>query len=70
MLDRSRAGPADQTPAARVDRAQRAIVVGYGPTGRTVTRLLADNGFETVVIDMERRYRTAAPGSARAGRLR
>ena len=35
-----------------IDPAHRAIVVGYGPTGRTVTRLLRDNGFQPTVIDL------------------
>ena len=30
----------------------RAIVVGHGPTGRTVVRLLRENGVTPVVIDM------------------
>jgi CPA2 family monovalent cation:H+ antiporter-2 len=34
------------------DPAHRAIVVGYGPTGRTVTRLLRDNGIEPTVIEL------------------
>jgi CPA2 family monovalent cation:H+ antiporter-2 len=34
------------------DPAHRAIVVGYGPTGRTVTRLLRENGIEPVVVDL------------------
>ena len=38
--------------AAPLDPAHRAIVVGYGPTGRTVTRLLRDNGFEPTIVDM------------------
>ena len=32
--------------------AHRAIVVGYGPTGRTLTRLLGENGIDTTVIEM------------------
>ena len=28
------------------------MVVGYGPTGRTVTRLLRDNGIEPTVIEL------------------
>ncbi len=31
---------------------ERAIVVGYGPTGRTVTRLLRDNGIAPTVIEL------------------
>ena len=30
----------------------RAIVVGYGPTGRTVTRLLRENGISPTVVDL------------------
>ena len=36
----------------KVDAARRAIVIGYGPTGRTVARLLGDNGIEPVVIEL------------------
>jgi K+:H+ antiporter len=35
-----------------VDPGRRAIVVGYGPTGRTVARLLKDNAIEPVVIEL------------------
>lgn len=34
------------------DAGGRAVVVGYGPTGRTLTRLLRDNGLEPTVIEM------------------
>lgn len=30
----------------------RAVVVGYGPTGRTVARLLEENGIEPVIIEL------------------
>ena len=52
ILDRS--GPRRETdaPASIVDAAHRAIVVGYGPTGRTVSRLLRENGFEVAVVDL------------------
>ena len=36
----------------KVDAARRAIVIGYGPTGRTVVRLLRDNGIESAVIEL------------------
>ena len=52
ILDRSRPGAAVDVAAARVDPAHRTIVVGYGPTGRTVTRLLRENGFEPTVVDL------------------
>ncbi len=32
----------------------RAIVVGYGPVGQTVTRLLRENGIEVTVIELNR----------------
>jgi CPA2 family monovalent cation:H+ antiporter-2 len=34
------------------DANRRAVIVGYGPTGRTVARLLRDNGIEPVVIEL------------------
>jgi CPA2 family monovalent cation:H+ antiporter-2 len=43
----SRAG--EPRPA---DPAHRAVVVGYGPTGRTVVRLLRDNGIAPTVIEL------------------
>jgi CPA2 family monovalent cation:H+ antiporter-2 len=30
----------------------RAVIVGYGPTGRTLTRLLSDNGLHPTVIEL------------------
>ncbi len=51
---------------------RRAVVVGYGPVGRTVDRLLRDAGLDTVVIDLNmdtvdeirREGRTAVYGDA------
>jgi CPA2 family monovalent cation:H+ antiporter-2 len=42
------------TPALRAeaDSRHRAVVVGYGPTGRTVARLLAENGVTPTIIDL------------------
>jgi len=40
-----------QPRAANVKRSGRAVVVGYGPSGRTLTRLLRDNRIETTVIE-------------------
>ena len=51
LLDRSAPRGETEAPRPHVDAAHRAIVVGYGPTGRTVTRLLRDNGFEVSVVD-------------------
>jgi len=30
----------------------RAVIIGYGPTGRTLTRLLSDNGVQPTVIEL------------------
>jgi CPA2 family monovalent cation:H+ antiporter-2 len=43
--------PADKAIRSS-DRRQRALVVGYGPTGRTVVRLLRDNGIQPTVIEL------------------
>ena len=47
---------ADQTgaeePTAEQAPVQRAIVVGYGPVGQTVTQLLLDNEIEPTVIEL------------------
>jgi CPA2 family monovalent cation:H+ antiporter-2 len=34
------------------DASHRAIVIGYGPTGRTVVRLLRDNGIAPTVVEL------------------
>jgi CPA2 family monovalent cation:H+ antiporter-2 len=39
-------------PQHTSDPSHRAVVIGYGPTGRTVVRLLRDNGIEPTVIDL------------------
>ena len=52
ILDRSRRDGERVAATPPVDPAHRAIVVGYGPTGRIVVRLLRDNGFEPTIIDM------------------
>ncbi|MBN8222390.1 MAG: cation:proton antiporter [Spirochaetes bacterium] len=44
-----------QTPAGDIHTnpaTRRAVVVGYGPVGRTVARLLASNGFSPMVVDL------------------
>jgi len=38
--------------SAHVDDRFRAIVIGYGPTGRTVARLLRENGIAPTVIEL------------------
>lgn len=35
-----------------IDPAHRAVVVGYGPVGRTVCRLLKENGIEPTVVEL------------------
>jgi CPA2 family monovalent cation:H+ antiporter-2 len=52
VVDRSVISGRPDIPPPAADAAHRAVVVGYGPTGRTVTRLLRENGFEPIVIDM------------------
>jgi CPA2 family monovalent cation:H+ antiporter-2 len=42
----------DTRPASSLDPHERAVVVGYGPTGRTVTRLLRDNGIAPTIIEL------------------
>jgi len=36
----------------KVGSADRVIVIGYGPVGKTVSRILSDNGFEVMVVEM------------------
>jgi CPA2 family monovalent cation:H+ antiporter-2 len=43
---------ADEEPAGEQAPTQRAIVVGYGPVGQTVTQLLLDNEIEPTVIEL------------------
>ena len=54
-LNRKRSMPADANAprtARASDPAHRAVVIGYGPTGRTVVRLLRRNGIEPTVIEL------------------
>ena len=47
--------PADETDsgtASSLDPQTRAIVIGYGPTGRTVTRLLKENAISPTVVEL------------------
>jgi len=46
------AGEAHPETGLPARSAHRAVLVGYGPTGRTLTRLLAANGLEPCVIEM------------------
>ena len=42
----------DQGTSSSLDPQTRAIVIGYGPTGRTVTRLLRENGISPTVVEL------------------
>jgi CPA2 family monovalent cation:H+ antiporter-2 len=47
-------GTASATPAtAELPAQHRAVVVGYGPVGQTLSRLLRENGIEPTVIEMD-----------------
>jgi CPA2 family monovalent cation:H+ antiporter-2 len=48
-----------EVPEPTLDPAHRAIVVGYGPVGRTVTRLLRENGITPTVIELNHEVVTA-----------
>ena len=48
-LEKSRVTAAEK---ALIDPRYRAVVVGYGPVGRTLVRLLGENGIEPTVIEM------------------
>ena len=55
MLNRESAIPSDlKVPGAprTADASHRAVVIGFGPTGRTVVRLLRDNGIVPTVIEL------------------
>jgi CPA2 family monovalent cation:H+ antiporter-2 len=55
LANRAPAIPSDMRPAGTLrtgDPSHRAVVIGYGPTGRTVVRLLRDNGIAPTVIDL------------------
>jgi CPA2 family monovalent cation:H+ antiporter-2 len=49
----NRAGAAPEAPRqARPEARYRAVVIGYGPTGRTVSRLLRENGISPTVVEL------------------
>jgi len=54
VLNPRRSQPTEQPvkSAAPKDAAHRAIVVGYGPIGQTVARLLSERGIEPTIIEM------------------
>ena len=53
-LDRPRLIDDEATPPeARASRnAHRAVLIGYGPTGKTVARLLKESGIEPTVVEL------------------
>jgi CPA2 family monovalent cation:H+ antiporter-2 len=54
LVRRQPAGSAEK-PArepVRADELHRAVILGYGPVGRTVSRLLQDNGVVPTVVDL------------------
>jgi CPA2 family monovalent cation:H+ antiporter-2 len=55
LLNRAASIPSDLKPShpeRTADPNHRAVVIGFGPTGRTVVRLLRDNGIQPTVIDL------------------
>lgn len=56
MLQRQVKRPAGQDVCGALDTVpsvkDRAVVVGYGPTGSTVARLLRENGIEPVIVEL------------------
>ncbi len=54
-LNRASVAPVEYaaTPKERApESSHRAVIIGYGPTGRTVVRLLRDNGITPTVIEL------------------
>jgi monovalent cation:H+ antiporter-2, CPA2 family len=51
-LFRSEPEASDIGTASSLDPGGRAIVIGHGPTGRTVTRLLRENGISPTVVEL------------------
>jgi monovalent cation:H+ antiporter-2, CPA2 family len=52
-LMRSRADTfAERGASSSLERDDRAVVVGYGPTGRTVARLLRENGVSPTIVEL------------------
>ncbi|AUX32525.1 MULTISPECIES: cation:proton antiporter [Sorangium] len=52
LLRRGAAAQAGAEPAPEDENAHRTVVVGYGPVGRTLTRLLRENGIEPAVVEL------------------
>ena len=64
LLNRATPDVTDDTRGVRASRAanptHRAVVVGYGPTGRTVVRLLRENAIEPTVVELNMDTRARA----------
>lgn len=52
LLARSKPDLPDAGPTPQADPDHRAVVIGYGPVGRTVCRLLRENDIEPTVVDL------------------
>jgi CPA2 family monovalent cation:H+ antiporter-2 len=55
VLNREASVPSELQTSRKVrrgDPGHRAVVIGYGPTGRTVVRLLRDNGIAPMVVEL------------------
>ncbi len=48
----SRPAPSQDDKPVIDEAAHPVVVVGYGPVGRTVTRILEDNGIQVIVVEM------------------
>ena len=63
---RRRPDPQPVDPEIREDGGSRAVVVGYGPVGRAVTRLLGENEIRCTVVEMNIDTVRALAGSGTA----
>jgi CPA2 family monovalent cation:H+ antiporter-2 len=52
LLNRGQQNGAQPDPLPTPSESYRAVVVGYGPIGRTVARLLRDRGIEPTIVEM------------------
>jgi CPA2 family monovalent cation:H+ antiporter-2 len=52
LRDREQVDSDEGATTSSLDPQTRAIVIGYGPTGRTVTRLLRENGISPTVVEL------------------
>ena len=52
LLNAAPAGQTDSQAAPQPDQPHRAVLVGYGPSGRTLARLLNDNGIAPTIVEL------------------